>query len=283
MYTIGYSSFADSIPSVKLRTDGLIHYAEQRGDIRLIVRDNDMNDERAKTNADEFVSMPVDLAIIFHVNERMGSQLGMMFSMKKIPVIAIDIPIPLAYYFGVDNGAAGRLMGDALGKWTINNWNGQVDKVLLMTEQRVTSVLQERIKSALDTFMTHVDMPKKDVLYMDSGHSRDITAQRTISALESWQEHEKIAAIGINDDVALGVIEGARRIGREEHIVVVGQDADPEARVEINNPQSRFIASTNVHLDEYAPRILDMAVHILEGNKTQKQEYVPLSLFTETS
>lgn len=279
MYTIGYSAFADSIPSVKLRTNALIKLAEERGDIRLIARDNDMDDNRAKANADEFASVPVDLAIIFHVNERMGSQLGMMFRLKKIPVIAIDIPIPMAYYFGVNNVAAGKLTGGALGEWVVANWDGQVDKVLLMTEQRVTGVLQERVQSALDSFLKYVDVAKKDVLYMDSGHSRDATTQRTISTLESWQEHEKIAIIGINDDVALGAIAGARQLGREGHVVVVGQDADPEAQVEILNPASRFIASTNVNLEEYAPRILDMAVRVLNGGRVDMQEYVPLSLF----
>lgn len=280
MYTIGYSSFDDSIPSVKLRTNGLIELAQERGDIKLIARDNVMDDARAKANADEFASIPVDLAVIFHVNERLGSQLGMMFRLKKIPVIAIDIPIPMSYYFGVNNIEAGKLTGGALGEWVVKHWDSKVDKVLLMTEQRVTGVLQERVKSALDSFLTHVDVPLKDVLYMDSGHSRNTTIQRTISALESWQEHERIAIIGINDDVALGVIEGARRIGRENHVAVVGQDADPEAQAEIRNPDSHLIASTNVHLEEYAPLILDMAVRILDGEKVPNERYVPLSLYT---
>jgi len=283
MYKIGYSSFDDSIPSVLLRTNALKKIAEQKDNVDLITRDNAMDDARAKANADEFLSIPVDLAIIFHVNERLGSQLGMMFRLKKIPLIAIDIPIPMAYYFGVNNTETGKLTGSALGQWVVDNWDGQVDKVLLMTEQRVTGVLQERIKSALDSFLGYVDVPRKDILYMDSGHSREITAEHTISTLNSWQDHERIAVIGINDDVALGVLQGASQIGREKHIAVVGQDADPEAREEINNPDSRFIASTNVHLEEYAPRILDMSLRILKGEHVKNEEFVPLSLYTQDS
>lgn len=283
VFTIGYSSLAESIPSVAFRTEQLRQIVAEHPDLALIVRDNDMDDEKALAHAQGFVSHPVDLAIIFHINERLGSELGVMFKFRQIPLIAIDIPISMSYYFGVNNSEAGHLTGDALGQWVVENWDGEVDKVLLMTEQRVTSVLHDRIESALGGFLTHIDVSQDNRLYLDSGHSRRKTCENTIEVLENWTQHEKIAVIAINDDVALGVLEAARSCGRENHIALAGLDATPEAQAEILNPTSQFIASTNVHLENYAPRLVDLALRIRDGERIPAKNYVPLSCFTITS
>lgn len=280
IFTIGFSSLSEAMPSVAFRTDTLRAAAGQHPDLRLVVRDNDLNDEKALANAREFAEIPVDVAIIFHINERLGPELGSILMKKRIPVIAVDIPIPMAIYFGVDNKEAGKLAGQELGKWVAAHWDGQVDKLLVMTEQRVVSVIQDRINSALESFVSFVNVSKKDILYVDSGHTRQIAAERAVPVLERWKDFRRIAVIGVNDDAALGVLDAARYLDREEHLAIIGQDAQDAAREEICRSESRFIASTDVHLEEYGPGLIDLSLRILSGERVPPFNYTRLSCFT---
>ncbi len=49
---------------------------------------------------------------------------------RKIPVIAIDIPMPGANFYGVDNFRAGQMAGEALGRWIVQHWGGRLDHLL---------------------------------------------------------------------------------------------------------------------------------------------------------
>lgn len=273
-YTIGFSSLDESMPSVAYRRETLEMAAAQHPHLRLIVRDNDLNDDTALANAEEFASIPVDLAIIFHVNERLGPRLGAIFSKKRIPVIAVDVPIPMTTFFGVNNRQAGTLAGDALARWINANWNKQVDKILVMTESRNIGVVRDRIDFAVKELVANVALNSSDILYLDGGSDRAISAQRSQEVLESWKDYGHIAIITINDDSAHGVLDAARRLGLEDRIAIAGQGADAEARAEIANPASPFIASTDYHMDQYGPRLIDLSLRMLSGERVLAQNFI---------
>ena len=56
--------------------------------------------------------------IEYQIDEQAGSRIMDYFRQAGIPVIAVDIPMVGATFFGVDNYRAGYLAGVALGDWT---------------------------------------------------------------------------------------------------------------------------------------------------------------------
>lgn len=272
-YTIGFSNLSEALPSAAYRRETLEAAAAQAG-VTLVVRDNDLDDECALANAEEFASLPVDLAIIFQINERLGPRLGAILSKQRIPTIAVDIPIPMTPFFGANNAQAGTLAGEALAYWIASNWDNQVDKVLVVTELRITGVMRDRIDYAVKALTAGVPVNSGDIFYVDGSSNRTQAAWRTLEVLERWTEYERIAVIAINDDSALGVLDAARSLGREQHIAIVGQGADADARAEIDNPDSRFIASTDYHMEEYGPRLIDLSLRVLAGERIPAQNFI---------
>jgi len=282
-YTIGFSNLAESIPSCAYRRQTLEAAALQYPDLHLVLRDNDLNDEKALANVEEFARLPVDLAIIFHINERLGSVLSQPLMKKSIPIIAVDVPILFTTYFGANNQRAGWLAGESLGQWISANWNGEIDRVLATAESRVTSIVRQRLDYALKALAEHASYDANRVLFMECGSNRTTAAQRAYEVLQGWPDSRRIAVIGINDDSALGVLDAARVLGREADVAISGQGADAAVREEMRRPNSPFIASTDFRMSDYGPRLIDLAVRILSGERVPSQNFIEHICVTQWS
>jgi ribose transport system substrate-binding protein len=279
-YTIGFANLDESMPSVVYRRSTLEMAAAEHPDLQLIIRDNQLDDERALANVQEFADQSVDLAIIFHINERLGPAFNKILMPRRIPIIAVDIPIPMAFYFGANNQESGLLAGDALGRYIRQQWGGQVDKLLVLTESRVTTVLRDRVNYSVAGLQNQVVVQGTDILYLDSGHSRETAANRTAEVLNRWLPYEHIAIIGINDDTALGALDAARLLGREHHVAIVGHGADEQARTEMRRPGSAFVASADYHFEQYGPRLIDIALRIRRREHIPQMHYIQHSCVT---
>lgn len=279
-YTIGFANLDESMPSVAYRRSTLEMAAAQHPDLQLLIRDNQLDDDRALANAQEFADQSVDLAIIFHINERLGPAFNKILMPHRIPIIAVDIPIPMAIYFGANNQECGLLVGDALGRYIRRQWGGQVDKLLVLTESRVTSFLRDRMNFSVAGLQNQVAIHGTDILYLDSGHSRQTAASRTAEVLARWLPYQHIAIIGINDDTALGALDAARLLGREDHVAIAGHGADEQARMEMRRPGSSFVASADYHFEQYGPRLIDLALRILGGEQLAQTHYIEHSCVT---
>jgi ribose transport system substrate-binding protein len=80
--------------------------------------------------------------------------------------------------------------------------------------------------------------------------------------------------VSFNDDAAIGALNAARRAGREQNIVIVGQGADRRVRQELRKPGSRIIGSTAYTPERYGAKLIDLALRILRGEPAPPAEYV---------
>jgi ribose transport system substrate-binding protein len=282
-YTIGFSNLSERHTFAVIVREGLEITAAEYPDVTVVARDNDYDSERALANAREFADIGVDLAIIFHIDERVGSTMRATLQQHRaIPIIAVDIPIPVTYFFGIHNQQAGLLVGDALGQWIQDNWNAQVDRVLIVTEKRVLGVVQQRLEYGLKGLANRVQYEKDAVFYVDGGNQREISARNSHEVLARWSDFHHIAVIGLNDDSAMGVLDAARALGRESDVAVVGQNADL-AVTEFRNPHTRLIASANYFPEQYGPRLMELAWKLLQGERLAREHFIEPALVTAES
>lgn len=279
-YRIGFSNIAEKMPAAAYRRETLETAASQYANVELVLRDNDLDDEKALANVKEFADIPVDLAIIFHVNERIGGTLRSVLLPKRIPIICVDNPIQLTTYFGADNKQAGSLAGEALGAWIQSHWQSQLDKVLVTTDARLISVTRDRTKYALTGLDSVVGINSDDVLHLDTQSDRGIAYERALEWLEYWRNYPHIAVIGVNDESALGVVDAARALEMSDQIVAVGQGAGPEAFQEFEQPNPRLIATVDFVMDEYGPRLMELAMKILNGEPVKPNNYIEHTCIT---
>lgn len=279
-FTIGFSNLTEESPFCVTVRESLEAAVEKYPNIRLICRDNHLDDEKALANARHFAEVPVDLGIIFHINERIGPKLAQMLMVKRIPIIAVDVPIPLTTYFGVDNRQAGAMVGHALLDWINQCWDGKLDKVLATSETRVLESVRVRSSSTIDILASLPGFSSENVLYIDSGHNRDLTIEFAMNILQRWSDYHHIAAVGFSEDSILGIVEAVKRLGREAEIAVVGQSGTEESFAEMRRPGTPLIAVTNYRPHDYGPHLVELALRIFDGEKLPSHNYIKPNLFT---
>lgn len=274
-YKIGFANLSEQIQFAVDVRRGLEQAAQDNSNIDLILADNQLNGEIALEVANHLISKGVDLVIEYQVDEKIGSVIMDRLRHLHIPVIAVDIPMVGATFFGVDNYRAGHLAGTPLGKWIKENWNGQYDRLIVLHEPRSGALPGARIQGQLDGLQEAVgQIPQSTITYLDSGNTSDVSEAQMIAILKGHPDLHRFAVIVINDDAALGALTAARKLGREGDVVIVGQGADRRGRAEIRKPGSRLIGSTAFWPEKYGQKLIEVALKILKGDQVPPAVYM---------
>jgi len=78
----------------------------------------------------------------------------------------------------------------------------------------------------------------------------------------------------VNDSSALGALRAFEEAGRASECVIVGQNAEPEARAQLRCPNSRLIASVAFFPEKYGDGLLKLGLDLLS------RKAVPPAVFT---
>ena len=265
-YVIGFGNLSEQVPFAAEVRRSLERAAREAGNVDLVVMDNELNADRALEVADALVAARCDLIIEFQLHVRIGAVLMEKFRQASIPVIAVDIPMIGATYFGADNYRAGQMAGVALGQWIREHWDGEVDCVICLEEARAGMGPAARIEAQLDMLAAALGpVPESKRLHLESGNSAAVSEAAVAAALARLPELRRIAILTFNDDAALGAMLAARRLRREDDVVLTGQGGDRSLREELANPQSRIIGATTYHPERYGGELIRLALKILRG------------------
>lgn len=279
-YIIGFANMDEKNAFPIAVRAGLEKTALNYPEIELVLRNNDQDTEKAIANAQEFADIPVDLAILFHTDIRARYQLAAPLQGKKIPIISVDLPMPSSTFFGYNHKYAAEIGGEVLGKWVKQHWNGQVDKVLNLTASRLLGEIQHRFTTALKKLTEYAEVDPDDILYLESEIDRDATAERTRVVLEGWNDKKRIAVIALNDYVAMGVLDAARALKREQDIAVLSYDGTELALAEFRKPDSRLIVSVASYPERYGEGLIRLALQILRGGFVLPQHFIECACIT---
>ena len=274
-YVIGFANQSEQLPFAVDVRRGLERAVKDVSNVDLVVADNALSPERALHIADRLIRRQVDLVIEYQIDYKTGNLIMDKFKQAEIPVIAVDIPMVGATFFGVDNYRAGRMAGIALGEWLRDHWDGCFDALIVLEESRAGSLPEARIQGQLDGLEEVVGtVPEEKVHTLESGNTSSFSEAQVRKALENECDGERIAIICFNDDAAIGALRAARRLEREEHVVIVGQGADRRVREELRRPDTRIIGSTAYRPERYGEKLLDLALDVLNGENVPPAVYV---------
>src|SRR4030042_1563701 len=130
--TMAYLSFGSQFAFIAIVDESMRGAAEEYG-VDLVYIDNEFSPEKALENA-ELVAARGDVDLVFEFNyyQQQNYVIADIFREANIPVIAIDIPVPGATYYGGDNYFAGKQAGLGLAEWAAARWGGDpLDLVLV--------------------------------------------------------------------------------------------------------------------------------------------------------
>lgn len=275
-YTIGFANLTEDIVFTQLVREGIVAAAEEMGNVEIVLADNRLDGATALANADNFIAQGVDGVIEFQTDEAFGNVIMSRFRREGIPVIAIDIPMPGATFFGADNYNAGRLAGEALAEWVNENWDGEVDAMLVLELPQSGPIPAARMQGMEEGFQDTVDNPlEEDAIFrLDSKNTQEESFRVVSDTLPTIPDADNIVAITINDGTALGVIAAAEAAGRADEIMVVGQGADPSGQEAMVAENSRYLGATGYFPELYGFSIVPAMVDLLECRPVDPAIYV---------
>ena len=273
LYRIGYAAQGQDTSFDREVRDGLVRAAE-REHIELIVVDNRYQPKIALRSADYLIKEQVDLVIEFQTDELIASAIATKYLEANIPFIAIDIPHPGATYFGANNYQAGLMAGHHLGRWAKKHWNSEPDEILLVELHRAGSLPQARIRGVQSGIGEVLRVPERcRTVSVDGDGQFQTTLDRVRKQLRE-SKAKRVLVGAVNDPSALGALRAYEEAGRAGECVIVGQNAEPEARAQLRSANTRLIASVAFFPEKYGDGLLKLALDILS------RKAVPPAVFT---
>lgn len=274
-FAIGFANQSEQLPFAVDVRRGLERAVKGVRNIDLVVADNALSAERALHIADQLIQRNVDLAIEYQLDYKTGRIIMDKFKRAEIPVIAIDIPMVGATFFGVDNYRAGHMAGIALGEWLQQHWEGKLDTLIVLEESRAGALPEARIQGQLDGLEEIVGLiPEEKKVSLESGNTSSFSEAQVMKLLENDRNSRRFAVVCFNDDAAIGTLRAARRLAREQDVVIVGQGADRRVREELRRGDSRIIGSTAYRPELYGKKLLELALKVLNGQSAPPAVYI---------
>lgn len=254
-----------------------IQAAAAASNVDLIVLDNREDDpDESLKNAQVLIDARVDVALLFQPLEWIGHTVADRFFHAGIPFVTIEVPLQGGVYFGANNYQAGRMAGQVLAKFAVENWEGRFDHLVLLESSLTSSNVQARLAGVLVGMRETLGNVKEGrVIHLDGRGRRAASREAVGALLPQLPKGTRLLISGFNDPTAVGALEAVRAAGREDDVAVVGQNATEESRAEIRNPASRFIASIAYFPELYGGKLVRLALGILN------REHVAPAVYTE--
>jgi ribose transport system substrate-binding protein len=264
-YVIGFANLERDIPFGIEVEKGIQQNADAAG-IQLQIADNRLDGPTALANAQSFVQRNVDFVIEFQTDVNFGPQVMKIFDNANDKVIAIDIPMPGATFFGANNPKSGFLGGSYLATAALAKFGADkvakgyfVDGVLPQSgaiPAMRTEGQEAGFKAVLPNF------PDAQTITFDSKNTMQESFTQMGNVLGRIPQGVPIMATGINDQVALGVIQAVKQAGRTADLVVTGNGGD-ETKALVTEPT--LVASTGYFPERYGNFLIPMALETLAG------------------
>ena len=275
-HKIGFANLSEDRPyAVEVRR-GLEEAAQQTGHIDLVIGDNHYDSQVALKVADRLLAEGVDLAIEYHFDLQVGAILLDKFSQAGVPVIAVDTPMIGATFFGVDNYRSGWDGGVELGKWIKANWQGRIDKLIVLEHTSGGTLPAMRLTGQVEGLQSVIgDIAEADTIRLDDASVSHDTEKVLLLQLESLPGARKLAVISISDNTAEAIVNAARKSGRTDHIATAAQGAGTRlVRSELRKAHSVIVAATLFRPEKYGRPLIELAQKILRGEQAPPAVYI---------
>jgi len=263
-YVIGFANLQRDIPFCALVEQGILENAAAAG-IEVVVADNRLDGATALANAESFITRDVDFVIEFQTDAEFGAVIMDKLNAVDIPVVAIDIPMPGAGFFGVNNPRAGFMGGSYLAQAAVarHGMDAVMSGYFIEGELPQSGPIPAmRTGGQVAGFRAALpDFPEDQILTFDSKNTLEESFTQTNNLLSRIPEGVPIMGTAINDQAATGILRAAQQDNRDM-ITVVGLGAD-EGETLAN--EDDFVAAVGSFPERYGNSLIPMALATLAG------------------
>ena len=272
---IGYISLGDSVPFVKLVSDGIREEASRLG-VDLVFCDSEIDAAKALACAQNFEVQGVQGVLNFQVFQESSPEICAAHG--DVPVIAIDIIQPPCQtaFMGANNRLAGQMGGRALGEFIKTEFDCDYTAYVSLESTAAGAANTDRMGGYREGFQEFCPLVNERIL--DGADRTDPALEQMTNTLTALPG-DRIVVVAINEDGILGAIGAANTLGRETDLYYSGQGTDPSIWCDIqNNPN--YIASVAYFPERYGTILVPAILNAVEGNAIAGQLFTDHVLIT---
>lgn len=282
-WRIGFANLTEKQEFAVAVRQGVEQTAKELHNIELVLADNAADPQTALANARELLEKRVDLLVEYQQDEHTNYVVMDMCRSAGVPVIAIDIPLPGATYFGADNYRAGTIAGNAAVRWIRKHWNGQLDKVVCLEQPESGVIPATRIQAQLDKLRAAFALGDADIICCDTHGDLEGSQVAASQALRNIPWNKYVLLIGINFNSALGSLAAAEALDRRESTVVISQNASARIRQELIRRNPMLIGAVDFFPHHYGSKVIPLALDVLEKRSLPPAIYTDHLLLTPSN
>jgi ribose transport system substrate-binding protein len=251
-----------------------------------VLYDNARERAKAVANAEDAVQRKVDLYIQYCDDQAANEEVARRLTAARIPVLAVNFPVGSAPLYAADNREAGRLAGDALGKFALTTWRGRLlAAAILGATKDPSKTVQARIAGITEGLRQQ--LPDVVPVQLDSG-GNFLDAQAQLRRFLAKESGTMALVATLDDTTALAAKLAAETAGRVPDTVIVSQGCDPSVHggvssnkvIDPNNRNSIVLGSVAYFLDRYGSEILPLALKMLRGEPVPPRSFTGHVLVT---
>lgn len=211
--TVGLCNINEKGVFGKLVKYGFENACKERG-WNLLYADNNSDGQTAVSNAETMALQSPDFVVDMNVDASVGQTIMDIFNNAGIPVLAVDIALPGAPFFGIDSAQLGYFNGETAAQYIKDNYDGAVDYVVLMTQIASGDEVQKRVRACVDALDDN-GIGYTEVVELEGENDAGKSQQRFADFLTGHPDAESVVVFTINENSAQGVYAAACTADRE--------------------------------------------------------------------
>lgn len=282
-YSIGFANLQRDIAFGVLVEKGIQANADAAG-IDLVIADNRLDGPTALANAKSFAERKVDYVIEFQTDANFGQTVMDVFKADGTKVTAIDIPMPGASFFGVNNPKSGFMGGSYLATAAAKQFGADAVKsgYLVIGALPQSGVIPRmRTDGQRAGFLSLTkDFPADHIIEIDTKNTLQESYTQMNNVLGRIPPGAPIMIIAINDQATMGMLQAVRAAGRVDQAIAVGNGAD-EAEALATDP--KLVAATGSFPGSYGNYLIPIALSSLAGKEVPEATFVTHQMVTKAN
>ncbi|PIE35414.1 hypothetical protein CSA56_04335 [candidate division KSB3 bacterium] len=253
----------------------------------LILLDNQYNGATALQNADMMLSEKPDIFIQHQADMKVNSMIAVQFGKARIPIIAVDIPVPGSPFVGCNDWQVAVMGGEYMAMLIRERWNSweALDYVFLLQNPiggEMTLLRSEGFATALaDAFGEGVE---EKIIRADGGVGGAEQAKVAMDGLlRTYPDAKHIAVTSLNEETMAGAIVALQSAGRwkPENTIVITLGVDNLGQLQIRKGLSD--AGVAFFPEKYGEYLIPAACAILHGAPVPSHMYVENHIITKAN
>ena len=288
---VGFANIFGTLPfCISVEDNIKKHLVLAGGDLAKgwISMDNQYDSVIGLKNADIMLAKKPQFFIEFQSDAKVNQIVAAKFGAAKIPLLAIDVPVPTAPFMGANNYKVALMGGHYMAKLIKEKWGGWdgVDLVALLQMPAGGEVTMLRSEGFADALAEDFGIDPKDpkIVRTDGGMGQTEQGKAAMDdILAAHPDARKIAVTSINEQTMMGVIAAMEGAGVWDlnNKIVITLGVDELGQTMIRDGLSD--AGIAFFPERYGEYVIPAVAAILTGNAVPPDIFVENEIITKAN